>query len=124
MNRGDTDRMDDFLGAEYRMAADAVDAGDYEAAWHHLERAHIVAQLRLGPHCTSHLRMLQLATRQRDWRELRGQVLRLVLAPLGNLTGKLPRGNTGRADVSAFSPMPYPDDLADVLPRPAPDLES
>ncbi|MBT8427288.1 MAG: DUF3703 domain-containing protein, partial [Erythrobacter sp.] len=36
-------------------------------------------------------------------------------APLGNLTGRLPWGNTGRANVSAFAPMPYPDDLAEVF---------
>lgn len=27
------------------------------------------------------------------------------MAPLGNLTGRLPIGNTGRANVSAFAPM-------------------
>jgi hypothetical protein len=31
------------------------------------------------------------------------------------VTGKYPVGNTGGADVSAFEPMPIPEDLAGVL---------
>ncbi|HEV3401169.1 MAG TPA: DUF3703 domain-containing protein [Acidimicrobiales bacterium] len=46
---------------------------------------------------------------------MRGQVLRLVLAGPGSLTGRYPLGNTGGANVSAFAPMPIPDDLRDLL---------
>jgi hypothetical protein len=42
-------------------------------------------------------------------------MVRIILAPLGALTGRLPVGNTGRSNVSAFAPMPIPADLADTL---------
>ena len=59
-----------LLAAEYRLAANAIDEQNFDKAWHHLERAHVVAQDRLGPHCVSHWRMLRLAWRLRDWRSL------------------------------------------------------
>jgi hypothetical protein len=59
--------------------------------------------------------MLGAAARRRDGREVAGQLLRLVLAVPGSLTGRYPAGNTGGADVSAFRPMPVPDDLRTLL---------
>lgn len=104
-----------FLAEEYRAADLAVGAGRMDQAWLHLERAHIAAQLKLVPHCQSHWRMLKLAMKVRDWREASGQIIRLGLAPFGNLTGRLPIGNTGRANVSAFASMEIPPDLQTIL---------
>ncbi len=86
-------------------------AGEIDIAWRHLERAHIVSQPHLGLHFASHWSMLGFAIEQRDWREGVGQIVRLALAPLGALTGRIPIGNTGRSNVSAFRPMPVPQDL-------------
>jgi hypothetical protein len=86
-------------------------AGDIASAWRSLERAHIVSQPFLGPHLANHRAMLGFAVAQSDWREVRGQIIRLALAPIGALTGRIPTGNTGRSNVSAFKPMPVPDDL-------------
>lgn len=61
-------RMTVFLTQEYCAASLAEVSGRFERAWHHLERAHIVAQTLLWPHCQSHWKMLGLAVRQRDWR--------------------------------------------------------
>lgn len=105
------------LAAEYRAQEDALRRGDFPLAWHHLERAHILAQTDLVPHIVSHWRMLRLALVQRDWREAAGQLLRLALAPVGNVTGRLPIGNTGRSTVSAFAPMDIPRDLKSIVDR-------
>jgi Protein of unknown function (DUF3703) len=94
--------------AAYR---EARTANEKLRAWHHLERAHILGQLRFGLHIRSHLQMLGYAIALKDGREIVGQVVRLALAPLGNLTGRLPIGNTGRAHVSAFVPMEIPEEL-------------
>ncbi len=85
--------------------------GNVGSAWAALERAHIVSQPYLGPHLASHWAMLSFAVDQREWREAFGQIFRLALAPLGSLTGRIPVGNTGRSNVSAFQPMPIADDL-------------
>jgi hypothetical protein len=42
-------------------------------------------------------------------------LFRLALVPLGSLTGRVPVGNTGRARISAFKPMPIPSDLEALI---------
>lgn len=111
-------RIDAFLKAEYREAQSSVRQGHIAEAWRHLERAHIVSQSLLWPHLYCHWRMLTFAVQSSDLREIAGQIMRLFLAPLGNLTGRLPIGNTGRSDVSAFVEMQIPSDLQSILNHP------
>ena len=59
--------------------------------------------------------MLVLAVRQHDRREAFGQVLRLIVAAPGSMTGRYPVGNTGRVRAGLMTPMPVPDDLAAAL---------
>ena len=108
-------RISRFLAKEYRAAEAATNAGQIEQAWRHLERAHIVAQTQFTPHLQSHWKMPLMAVRIRDGREAFGQLIRLALAPLGNLTGRLPIGNTGRSNVNAFARMNLPHDLVAIL---------
>jgi len=68
-----------------------------------------------GPHVRTHAAMLRFALRHRDGREIVGQLVRLVVAAPGSVTGRYPVGNTGGADVSALKSMPIPDDLQAVL---------
>jgi hypothetical protein len=68
-----------------------------------------------GAHVRTHVAMLAYALRRRDSHEIGGQILRLVLAGPGSWSGRYPVGNTGGADVSAFRPMPVPEDLKAVL---------
>jgi hypothetical protein len=101
--------------AEMEAAGSARAIGDATAEWQHLERAHILSQPIAGPHVRTHAAMLTAAFRRRDWHEVAGQAFRLAVAGPGSLTGKYPVGNTGGADVSAFEPMPIPEDLAALL---------
>lgn len=88
-----------------------LDHHDVAQAWHLLEAMHVLGQTRLLPHARSHCFMLGLAWRTRDLSELGGQFLRLLLVPLGHLLGRLPLGNPGRANISAFQPMAVPPKL-------------
>jgi hypothetical protein len=90
----------------------------WDKAWNALERAHILSQPFWGPHLANHWEMLVFAAAQRDAREVVGQIMRLALAPLGAPTGRYPVGNIGRATVSAFQPMPIPDDLRQAMADP------
>ncbi|HEX5514904.1 MAG TPA: DUF3703 domain-containing protein [Gammaproteobacteria bacterium] len=54
-------------------------------------------------------------------REVAGQILRMA-ASVGSLVGVLPIGNTGRATVSAFKPMPIPA-LLDGISQDEPAVE-
>lgn len=101
-----------LLDREMIAHGEARGRGHTAAAWRALERAHIVSQPMLGRHLRVHAAMLGYAVRLHDGREVLGQLARLALAPLGALTGRTPWGNTGRSNVSAFKPMPPPEDLA------------
>ncbi len=101
----------DAWSAECAQARTARSVGDRPGEWRHLERAHILSQPMAGPHLQTHLLMLGSAWRRRDRHEVLGQLFRLVVAAPGTWTGRYPVGNTGGADVSAFRPMPIPDDL-------------
>lgn len=115
MTATERDRWTQLIADEMAAYRAARSADDATAAWAALERAHILSQPDLGPHLANHWAMLGFALGQRDWREAAGQVVRLALAPLGSLTGRIPTGNTGRSNVGAFKAMPIPDDLASQL---------
>jgi Protein of unknown function (DUF3703) len=102
---------------ETAAARAARERGDVAAQWKHLERAHILSQPLAGAHVRTHLAMLAYALRRRDRHEIVGQVLRVIVAGPGSWTGRYPVGNTGGANVSAFRPMPVPDDLRPFLER-------
>lgn len=109
------DQLRQAWSHERAAAVTARRAGDRPGEWHHLERAHILSQPMPVPHLRTHAAMLGAAVRRRDRREVVGQMLRLVVAGPGSLSGRYPVGNTGGADVSALQPMPVPDDLRAVL---------
>jgi len=67
------------------------------------------------PHTRVHAAMLRAAWRERDRREAFGQLVRLVVAAPGSVSGRYPAGNTGRASVPLTAPMPLPADLAALL---------
>src|SRR3990167_1198325 len=84
-------------------------------AFARLERAHILGQRYFLPHMQVHLWMLRIGWARRDGREVIGQITRLLLTPLCHLAGRLPLGNTGGANVSAFQPMPIAPELDALL---------
>ena len=88
--------------------------GKIASAWNYLERGHIISQIKLRLHVHSHFEMLKFAIALRDGTEMVGQILRIILAPLGSALGRIPIGNTGRSNVSPFKPMPLPSDLLNL----------
>ncbi|MBY0399445.1 DUF3703 domain-containing protein [Myxococcota bacterium] len=108
-------RLRDAFLAELAAARRAERDEDPDDAWARLERAHVLSQAYAAPHVQVHLRMAGFALRRRDWRELIGQIPRILLAAPGSWTGRAPRGNTGGADVGIFQPMAIPEDLARLL---------
>ncbi len=93
----------------------AVPAAQLEQRWLYLEAAHVVGQTGVAPHFRVHWLMLALAWETGDWREVAGQAFRMALVPLGHLTGRLPLGNSGKANVSAFEPMPVSKAVSEVI---------
>jgi len=105
----------DAYAQEVAGADQALQRDDFEAAFRHLERAHVLAQRMTGRHTFIHWRMLLAGLRRGDVREAVGQVPRIVASILFSRLW-VPRGNSGRARVSAFKPMLVPADLRHLVP--------
>ena len=99
---------------EMMVAANQYDAEDLTGAFSHLERAHILGQSFPIAHARTHWWMLKVGWKRKDVVEIFGQIPRIV----GSLIFSriwVPMGNTGRARVPAFKPMPIPQDLQTLL---------
>lgn len=98
-----------FLDARHALGAKSP-----QHAYPWLERAHILTQRMPQLHAYSHWLMFLAGWEERDYREMFGQVVRI---PAALLFSKIwvPEGNTGRARVSAFLPMPVSDELKVLL---------
>lgn len=114
MNLRSPEPMRRKINDERAAARRAFQAGNN--GWEHLERAHILAQPWAFDHFAVHAAMLAQAWRDRDNVEMRGQLVRLLVAGPGSATRRYPIGNTGRARVPATSPMTIADgDLRTAL---------
>jgi len=92
----------------------ALGGREYARCFFHLERAHVLGQRSTFRHVYAHWLMFRTAVGQRDFREALGQLPRMVAAMLSSRIW-VPLGNTGRARVSAFAPMPVPEDLRHLV---------
>jgi Protein of unknown function (DUF3703) len=90
-----------------------------EQLWELLCAAHIAGQYIFTLHIQTHLAMLSFAWQHKQYAEAAGQVFRLMLVPIGHALQRLPKGNSGRADISAFKPMDIPPDLARLIEQAA-----
>ncbi|OAN98452.1 DUF3703 domain-containing protein [Parasphingorhabdus sp.] len=105
-------KLQTAFATEMMLSSKAYAASDWDRAFHHLERAHILGQREFSPHLKTHYGMLKIGFLRRDWREVVGQVLRIMAVFPASLFGWVPIGNTGGANVSALKPMAIPEDLA------------
>jgi len=105
--------------AAMTSARDLLLVDDTMGAFRMLERAHILGQPEIASHLTTHIWMLRAAWVAKDIREIFGQVFRLLLTPIGHLTGRIPAGNTGRSNVSAFQHMPIPTEMGQFFDVPS-----
>jgi hypothetical protein len=103
--------------AELQSAFQAEAQGQPDAAFRHLERAHILGQLSTFEHVRVHWHMFLWGLRRRSARECLGQLLRIVAAAMFSVFGLVPAGNTGGANVSPFKPMPVPPELDALIQK-------
>jgi hypothetical protein len=114
-NPGFAKRMRPYVDLELIAATEAEAAGDFAAAFRHLERAHVLGQSSTVQHVRVHVRMLLWGLRRHARKEVIGQLVRIVGAATKTWIGFVPHGNTGGANVSAFKPMAIAADLASVM---------
>ena len=107
----------DTINRNLTEAREARMFKNFDRCWSLLEDAHVLSQPWARMHVRVHGSMFVAAVVQRDVREVRGQLSRIAVAGLGSLSGRYPKGNTGRARVPATQPMPIAGELAEVLQR-------
>lgn len=105
----------ELLSMELAMARELIQKAEYDDAFAHLERAHILGQAQVRWHVLSHWMMLEVALRRGQLAAAAGQLVRIVLGAIGSAVGHVPVGNTGGSDVNMFRPMPIPPDLLEVM---------
>ena len=101
--------------AEIELSNKALTEGRLTDAWRHLERAHILGQAYPWEHSVAHWKMLQFGIQIKNSREIRGQLIRLLVGGVKSFVGRIPHGNTGGANVPPLQPMQIPEDLATIL---------
>lgn len=84
------------------QASDLVKNTNYDQALALLEEAHILSQYEAWPHTYVHWKMFLLAFKYNDWKEVLGQIPRLILAAPGSITGRAPKGNVGTTKMGIF----------------------
>lgn len=112
-----TIRIRPAVAKELQRARQLEIQDEAQFAFKHLERAHILGQASTREHLRAHWAMFCWGWRQGDWREMKGQVFRLVGAATKTFLGFVPAGNTGGSNVSPFRSMPIPADLQQQIDK-------
>lgn len=105
------------IRTEIGAADQLTEEGSFDAAFHHLERAHILGQSSTYEHTRVHWRMLKLGIKLGSLQEVWGQTIRIIGAATKTSLGIYPKGNTGGANVWFFKPLPVPEDLELILEK-------
>ena len=88
---------------------------NYQLAWRHLERAHILGQPWAVQHTRVHWMMLKFGIRIKNTKEILGQLPRLLVGGVKSFVGVIPTGNTGGANVPPLKAMEIPEDLERMM---------
>lgn len=88
---------------------------DISAAWNHLERAHVIGQAYPWPHTYVHWKMLQFGISIKSWKEVLGQIPRLLVGGVKSFVGKIPVGNTGGANVPPLKALPIDPEIMEMF---------
>jgi len=107
--------IDTAVEKEIAAAEELSAVGDTSSAFHHLERAHVLGQASTFHHTRIHWRMLKLAFRLGSFREIWGQIIRIIGASTKTPFGIYPTGNTGGSNVWFFKQMSIPKDLEEII---------
>lgn len=94
-----------------------LELGNLQAAWSHLERAHIIGQSYPYYHSYVHWKMLLFGIRIKDSKEVIGQIPRLLVGGVKSFVGKIPVGNTGGANVPPLKPLPISEELLSIFTK-------
>jgi hypothetical protein len=111
------DGLKKYYNKELELYRISLLKGDLSEAWYHLERSHILGQSYPYEHSYSHWLMLKFGLRQKNLKEVLGQILRLAVGGWKSFIDHVPTGNTGGSDVPPLKRMKLPVDLEKILTK-------
>lgn len=85
--------------------------GNLSKAWSHLERAHVIGQAYPIEHSLVHWKMLLFGIKIKSYREILGQIPRLLVGGVKSFVGKIPVGNTGGSNIPPLKSLAISDDI-------------
>ena len=100
---------------ELELYHQEIGRANFQSAWRHLERAHILGQPWFVQHTQVHWVMLKFGIRIKNTKEILGQLPRLLVGGVKSFVGKIPVGNTGGANVPPLQSMEIPEDLKTMM---------
>ncbi len=109
------DRLTPFFLKELEIAGKYLSMNDFRTSWYHLERAHILGQPYPYHHTLVHWKMLLFGIKIKNFKEIVGQIPRLLVGGVKSFVGEIPVGNTGGANVPPLRRMEIPNDLKLII---------
>lgn len=110
-------KLKPFFKKEMDLYQMEYETKNYESAWHHLERAHIIGQKYPYVHSLVHWKMLQFGIRTKNSKEIIGQIPRLIFGGVKSFVGTIPIGNPGGANVRPLKPFPIALDVKEIFEK-------
>ncbi|MDU0353400.1 DUF3703 domain-containing protein [Paraglaciecola aquimarina] len=106
-----------YIDSKLTNYSDAMFNNNERQAFAALEDAHVIGQHSTYYHCLIHCKMLRHGLLNKDWRAVFGQVIRIVGAVTKTAIGLVPKGNTGRTDISPFKRLPLSAENQAILDK-------
>jgi hypothetical protein len=104
-----------YYQRELALYNTAMQRGNLQQAWEHLENAHVLGQRYPYQHTQVHWKMLLFGFKIKSIKEIIGQLPRLIFGGVKSFVGHVPVGNTGGSNVPILKPMPIRKELEDIL---------
>jgi hypothetical protein len=89
-----------YFESELKTYHTLLQYGNLQQAWRHLEKAHVIGQAYPYQHSLVHWKMLQFGFKIKSFKEISGQIPRLLVGGVKSFVGTIPVGNTGGANIS------------------------
>lgn len=111
----DKQKLKDFIQSELELYKNEFEQKNYDLAFAHLERVHIVSQPFPVEHTLTHLKMLRFAIFTFRPIEILVQTLYSLFSFKFSMFNIFPQGNTGGANAIKKGRMEIPLDIQQIL---------
>lgn len=106
-----------YIEDKLKLSRIEGESGNFQKQFELLEDVHVLGQQSTYYHTLVHFNMLRFGIEHADFREILGQIVRLVGALTKTAIGLVPIGNTGGANVSPFKNMAISPENQEILEK-------